>query len=336
MHPDLQEEHAYVYRPEGLYKKTSAYVGISFAVHFGLLFFLLFLPTGDDTIGRMDRMETMNVRLVSLSPDLPSPGAEGGDSGGASVVEGPDDAFESANAESDVVADLEEPAPVPLKSGVVRDPEISADTLVLPTELQPSEPSEPLVKSPASSRTGQRVQQDRVVRPEDLRAEEQRQRVAETVRRLEEETSGGERHASVRRRVEELEGETARQQGRPRGRGGSGAETSGEGGSRGGGMSTEAFTRLQIYQAEVRSILRNNWVFSDQLAGDTRGLESRVVMTIRQDGEITDVWFEKRSGNEYLDESAYRTVMKSDPLPPLPDGMPQYHLMVGFTPGGLL
>lgn len=332
MHPDLHEEHEYVYRPEGLYKKTSTYVGISFAVHIGLLFFLLFLPSGDDTGGRMDRMETMNVRLVSLSPDLPSPGAEDGVSGDAPVVEAPDDAFDAGDAESDAEADLEEPAPVPLKSGVVRSPEISADTLVLPAELQASEPS---VKSPASSRSGQRVQQDRVVRPEDLRAQEQRQRVADTVRRMEQETSGDDRHASVRRRVEELEGETAQQQGRPRARGGTGAAGSGEGGSQGGGMSTEAFTRLQIYQAEVRSVLRNNWVFSEQLAGDTRGLESRVVMTIRQDGEITDVWFEKRSGNDYLDESAYRTVMKSDPLPPLPDGMPQYHLMVGFTPGGL-
>ena len=212
MHPDLQEEHAYVYRPEGLYKKTSAYVGISFAAHLGLLFFLLFLPTGDDTGGRMDRMETMNVRLVSLSPDLPSPGGEGGSSGGAPAVEGPEDApddvFDADDAESGDVADLEEPAPVPLKSGVVRSPEISPDTLVLPAELQASEP---LVKSPASSRSGQSTQQDRVVRPEDLRAQEQRQRVADTVRRLEEETSGGERHASVRRRVEELQGETARQ-----------------------------------------------------------------------------------------------------------------------------
>ena len=332
MHPDLHEEHEYVYRPEGLYKKTSAYVGISFAVHLGLLFFLLFLPSSDDTGGRMDRMETMNVRLVSLSPDLPSPGADDGAYGGATVAEEPDDAFDAVNAEADAVADLEETAPVLLKSGVARRPEISEDTLVLPAELQASEPS---VKRAASSRSGQRVQQDRVVRPEDLRAQEQRQRVADTVRRLEEETSGDNRQASVRRRVEELEGETARQQARPRGRGGTGAAGSGEAGSQGGGMSSEAFTRLQIYQAEVRSVLRNNWVFSEQIAGDTRGLESRVVMTIRQDGEITDVWFEKRSGNEYLDESAYRTVMKSDPLPPLPDGMPQYHLMVGFTPGGL-
>ncbi len=332
MHPDLHEEHEYVYRPEGQYKKASAYVGISFAIHLGLLFFLLFLPSSDDTGGRMDRMETMNVRLVSLSPDLPSPGAGDGAPGGAPVAEGPDDAFDAGDAEADAVADLEEPAPVPMKSGVARSPEISADTLVLPAELQASEPS---VKRSASSRSGQRVQQDRVVRPEDLRAQEQRQRVADTVRRLEQETSGDNRHASVRRRVEELEGKTEGQQDRPRGRGGTGAAGSGEGGSRGGGMTTEAFTRLQIYQAEVRSVLRNNWVFSEQIAGDTRGLESRVVMTIRQDGEITDVWFEKRSGNEYLDESAYRTVMKSDPLPPLPDGMPQYHLMVGFTPGGL-
>ena len=71
------------------------------------------------------------------------------------------------------------------------------------------------------------------------------------------------------------------------------------------------------------------------MAGDTRGLESRLVIKIMPNGDITDVWFEKRSGNAYLDDSAYKTVMKSNPLPPLPAGYPYYHLVVGFTPSGV-
>jgi len=95
------------------------------------------------------------------------------------------------------------------------------------------------------------------------------------------------------------------------------------------------FSQIEIFQAEVSVRLKNNWVFSDKLAGQTTGLESRLVIKVLPDGEITDVWFEKRSGNEYLDNSAYKTVMKSNPLPPLPAGFAYYHLVLGFTPSGL-
>jgi TonB family protein len=106
---------------------------------------------------------------------------------------------------------------------------------------------------------------------------------------------------------------------------------------RGGGRhAVKDMSQIEIYQAEVAVELKNNWVFSEKLAGgETQGLESRLVIKIMPDGSITDVWYAKRSGNSYLDQSAYKTVMKSDPLPPLPEGYPYYHLMLGFTPSGL-
>ncbi len=103
----------------------------------------------------------------------------------------------------------------------------------------------------------------------------------------------------------------------------------------GGGRYAAGLTPLQIYQAEVSLIMKNNWVFSEKLAGETQGLETRLVIKILPDGSITDIWFEKRSGNEYLDDSAYKTIMKSNPLPPLPPGLSYYHLVLGFTPFGL-
>jgi colicin import membrane protein len=103
----------------------------------------------------------------------------------------------------------------------------------------------------------------------------------------------------------------------------------------GGGRYGAGLTPIQIYQAEVSILLKNNWVFSEKLAGQTDGLESRLVIKILPDGNITDIWFEKRSGNEYLDNSAYKTIMKSNPLPPLPPGLSYYHLVLGFTPLGL-
>jgi len=95
------------------------------------------------------------------------------------------------------------------------------------------------------------------------------------------------------------------------------------------------FSQIEIYQAEVSVRLKNNWVFSEELAGNTRGLESRLVIKILRDGSITDVWFDQRSGNTYLDNSAYKTVMKSNPLPPLPEGYAYYVLQLRFTPLGL-
>jgi len=110
----------------------------------------------------------------------------------------------------------------------------------------------------------------------------------------------------------------------------------GNAGSLGAGGTPGNYTPIQIFQAQVSVLMKNNWVFSEKLAGaETKGLESRLVIKILSDGTITDVWFEKRSGNDYLDNSAYKTVMKSNPLPPLPDNMPFYHLVLGFTPSGL-
>lgn len=102
-----------------------------------------------------------------------------------------------------------------------------------------------------------------------------------------------------------------------------------------GAAAAEDFGPLEIYQAEVAVRMKRNWAFSRELAGSTEGLETRLVIKIMPDGTITDVWFEKRSGNAYLDESAYKTVMKANPLPPLPEGYPYYHLVLGFTPAGL-
>ena len=71
------------------------------------------------------------------------------------------------------------------------------------------------------------------------------------------------------------------------------------------------------------------------LAGKLSDLETRIMIKIMANGEIKDVWFEKRSGNQYLDESAYKAIVKSNPLPPLPKGYQFYQVGLIFTPTGL-
>lgn len=95
--------------------------------------------------------------------------------------------------------------------------------------------------------------------------------------------------------------------------------------------------RIRIYNAEIAYQIRKNWVFSEQLAGDGKDLETALGITVLPDGKIEKIWFDKKSGNRYLDESAYRAIMKSNPLPPLPQGTVDTSYTVGlrFGPKGL-
>ncbi len=109
----------------------------------------------------------------------------------------------------------------------------------------------------------------------------------------------------------------------------------GSGLSGGGGLPGVLTTAILLYQRDIHDRVRNNWVFSEELAGARSDLETRLMVKIMANGEIKDVWFEKRSGNRYLDDSAYKAVMKSNPLPPLPKGYKQYNVGFIFTPSGL-
>jgi len=108
-------------------------------------------------------------------------------------------------------------------------------------------------------------------------------------------------------------------------------------GGKGYGSGRRAIEMMDIYRAEIPYRIQENWAFSSQLAGNIGDLEAVLVVKIMPAGEIADIWFEKRSGNRYLDESAYKAVQKSSPLPPLPLGYrrPFYNLGLIFTPEGV-
>jgi len=104
----------------------------------------------------------------------------------------------------------------------------------------------------------------------------------------------------------------------------------------GGGVGTVKLTsEILLYQQQISYHIRNNWVFSEDLAGKRDDLEAWLKIKILADGTIKEVRFEKRSGNRYLDESAHKAVMKSDPLPALPKGYQFYEVGLIFTPTGL-
>jgi len=116
------------------------------------------------------------------------------------------------------------------------------------------------------------------------------------------------------------------------------ADIQGSGGTTETGLSTgEIRDRTRIYQAEIAYRIQKNWAFSEQMADLKNELEAALGITILPSGEIKDVWFDRRSGNRHLDESAYRAIKKSSPLPPLPRGLFKTEYTVGlmFGPKGI-
>ena len=105
----------------------------------------------------------------------------------------------------------------------------------------------------------------------------------------------------------------------------------------GGAGGKKTLELIDIYRSQISYYIEKNWAFSKQLAGGRTDLAAVVVIRIMRNGEIKDVWFEKKSGNTYFDESAYKAVMKSNPLPMLPKGYlrPYYNVGLIFTPSGL-
>ncbi|MFC1826113.1 energy transducer TonB [Thermodesulfobacteriota bacterium] len=94
---------------------------------------------------------------------------------------------------------------------------------------------------------------------------------------------------------------------------------------------------IDIYRVEVAYQIQKNWAFSEQLAGGRTDLVAELAFTIMPNGEIRDIWFDKRSGNNYLDESAKKAILKSNPVRPHPPGIVKPLVTVGlrFTPKGV-
>ena len=136
--------------------------------------------------------------------------------------------------------------------------------------------------------------------------------------------------------IDRLKNKVASGRQKPQSETGVASSSTGVAGSHGAG-GKKTLELIDIYKSQISYYIEKNWAFSKQLAGGRIDLAAVVVIRIMRNGEIKDVWFEKKSGNTYFDESAYKAVMKSNPLPMLPKGYlrPYYNLGLIFTPSGL-
>lgn len=127
---------------------------------------------------------------------------------------------------------------------------------------------------------------------------------------------------------------------RPAERSGGGSERGAGGGGTGsgygGGGVLGSGEIMTVYQSVIAHHIQGNWAFSEQLARGQSNLETLVGIKIMPNGEIQDVWIDKKSGNPHMDESAIRAIKKSNPLPPLPRDTGRYYMIgLRFTPKGL-
>ncbi|MBF0100532.1 MAG: TonB family protein [Desulfobacterales bacterium] len=103
----------------------------------------------------------------------------------------------------------------------------------------------------------------------------------------------------------------------------------------GGGVGEASLGAFDIYNLELKYHINKYWAFSELLAQEGRDMETKLNARILADGTITNLHFLIKSGNAYLDDSAYRAVQKANPVPRLPDGFPYYEVTLTFSPRGL-
>jgi colicin import membrane protein len=132
--------------------------------------------------------------------------------------------------------------------------------------------------------------------------------------------------------------EDVAKKGRPPGSGDSAAKSD-EAGKRGvfGHGTRKEGELIDLYRLEIAYEINKNWAFAEQLSGGGKKLMASLAFKVMPDGTITDIFFTDRSGNQYLDDSAYRAIKKSSPVKPHPEKLSRAYVEMGlrFTPEGV-
>jgi len=117
------------------------------------------------------------------------------------------------------------------------------------------------------------------------------------------------------------------------GAGRAGATGSATGGGGGGGVGGTGYgltpeqARFGRYYMTIFNKIQSAWVLPGYY--EHENLMAIVGITVRADGRIVNIQFEKKSGNVEFDRSVMRAIQKANPLPPLPAGIKEPLLTLG-------
>ncbi|MCP4158979.1 MAG: TonB C-terminal domain-containing protein [Deltaproteobacteria bacterium] len=95
--------------------------------------------------------------------------------------------------------------------------------------------------------------------------------------------------------------------------------------------------RIKEYQNHIALIIEKNWSYNKQISKQLKSLETLIVFKVMPDGSIKDINFEKESDDDYLNESAYKAIIKSNPVSPHPKNISENYILIPlkFTPTGI-
>jgi colicin import membrane protein len=103
--------------------------------------------------------------------------------------------------------------------------------------------------------------------------------------------------------------------------GGRGTGNSGAGGIGTGGLSG---IRLRSYEAELQAKIKNAW----DIPPRSKGLQATFFLSINRAGQVEQARLVRGSGNALFDESLQKAIKQAQPLPPLPEGIPDRTLNI--------
>lgn len=296
-------------------RSMALYFGISLVIHAIFIGSVIFMP--DSAPRPRLGQGAINVSLVSL----PGPPAA------ASQVKA---APASKPAAAPVAIPQPEPKPTPKAPAVVEPP---------PPKPQPVTPSPPKTVSLAPKKSKPKSKKSLKKQTID-RQKMIEQAVSKVEKKVEKSNSDSVQQALARlkQKVGQEEAAGSRSEAAAPGTtAASGAGVSGLAGGGGGEGGRRALEITDLYRIEIAFQVERHWAFSQQLAGDDRSQQASIVFKVLPSGEITDIRFTQKSGNPYLDDSAYKAIVKANPVPPHPDGINVPYVTVGlrFTPEGL-
>jgi colicin import membrane protein len=292
------------------------YFGISLAIHLIFIGSVIFMPESNPR-PRLGQ-GAINVSLVSLP--------------------GPPKA---------VPTPAPAPAPVP-------EPKPAAKTVAVPKKEIKETPKAPIIKTPPP-KPKQVPVLPKPAKPISVAPQKQKTKVKKSLKKktqnrqkmIDQAMSGVQKKVeksqsdSVRQAIDRLKKKVAQSEAGASGQrpttkdvqSATGSGTPGGGGSGG----KRALEITDLYKIEVAFQVERRWAFSQQVAGDDRALQVSLVFRVLPSGEITDIRFTQKSGNAYLDDSAYRAIVKANPVSPHPEAIRTPYVTVGvrFTPEGM-
>jgi colicin import membrane protein len=108
-------------------------------------------------------------------------------------------------------------------------------------------------------------------------------------------------------------------------------------GLRGTGPAGELDAALRDYLVVIVNIINARWSPPAGLIQKQGPLVGTYIIQITRSGGIQRGWFESPSGDRYLDQSVEKAVVRSNPLPPLPQDFkePYFELGLRYTETGI-